>query len=113
MPSLYHSVPHITQPRRDHPGSTEDEIINEPDWRKAPSHRVGFRNRDNRPAGYIHHGHDWDDDELHQFLESAKEEADELRKELKAGDLLTVRDIMTKQEACSTYTDQHSSIELC
>lgn len=76
-----------------HSGASYLDILNEPDWTRTHSHRVGTRNRDARYIGLTHDG-----DELPYDLEEiAEERLNELRKKVKKGELVTVRDIMTKQ----------------
>lgn len=90
--------PHYTQPSRSHPGSSADDILNEPDWLKTYAHRIGFRDRNDRHPGLTHHGDEWDTQEKRTFSTQAKKEAEDLDKELGEHDLLSVRDFMTKQE---------------
>lgn len=84
--------PHYTNPQTNHPGSSAAEIENEPEWHKTRSHRVGVRDSNDRYPGLTHDGDDA------EFLEQARQEADELRKAIKDKDLLSVRDFMEKQE---------------
>ncbi|KAL5042073.1 hypothetical protein BDW71DRAFT_217264 [Aspergillus fruticulosus] len=76
------------------PSATEFEIFNEPDWTKTHSHRVGLRSRDDRFPGLTHPGDDW------RFVleEEAEEKIAELRGKVERGELLTVRDILAKQQ---------------
>ncbi|EEH18251.2 hypothetical protein PABG_00814 [Paracoccidioides brasiliensis Pb03] len=87
---------HITCPRY-HPGSTKKEIEEEPNWRTAGLPRIGLRNRENHFPGLTQRGDEWLKEEL-EFEEHAIENEAELFKKMERGDLLTVRDIMTKQE---------------
>lgn len=79
----------------DHPGSSADEIANEPDWGSGHNHRVGFRNRHDRLAGLTHDGdHGYEDEEERQFVEAAvKKHRDLLRRE-KRGDMVNFQDVM-------------------
>ncbi|KAK0386311.1 hypothetical protein NLU13_6148 [Sarocladium strictum] len=43
---------HYVVKKRDHPGSTAQEIHDEPDWGAGHNHRVGFKNSENRIPGY-------------------------------------------------------------
>jgi len=38
----------------DHPGSTQDEISQEPDWSGGHQHRIGYKNRQHRIPGVTH-----------------------------------------------------------
>ncbi|KAK2789694.1 hypothetical protein FQN53_001450 [Emmonsiellopsis sp. PD_33] len=88
--------PHYTRPTY-HPGSTKKEIEEEPDWKTASLHRIGLRNHEDRYPGVTHHGDAWLKDEL-EYGERARQVEAELQKQITRGDLLSVRDIMTKQE---------------
>ncbi|OHW98199.1 nitrate reductase [Colletotrichum incanum] len=44
---------HFVVKKTDHPGSSQEEIENEPNWGSGHNHRIGFKNRDNRVPGYI------------------------------------------------------------
>ncbi|RMZ37292.1 hypothetical protein AFCA_004374 [Aspergillus flavus] len=80
-------------PLTSQPGASYLEILNEPDWTRTHSHRVGTRNRDARYIGLTHGG-----DEIPYDLEEvAEEKLHELRQKVERGELVTVRDIMTKQ----------------
>jgi nitrate reductase (NAD(P)H) len=79
---------------KSHPGASDIEILNEPDWTRTHSHRVGTRSRDARFIGLTHAG-----DERHDEVEKvAEEKLDELRQKVQSGQLVTVRDIMSKQK---------------
>lgn len=95
-------VPHYTRPLTDHPGSSKTEILNEPDWPTALSHRIGVRDHSDRYPGLTNRGDEYDDgledDEQRKFLDQARREAEELSTALREHDLLSVRDFMNKQE---------------
>lgn len=93
------TAPHYTRPDRSQVGSSEEAIRNEPDWAQTHSHRIGYRDRNDRHPGFTHHGEEWTS-EQREFLAQAREEAQELKKRLGEHDLTTVRDFMTKQEVC-------------
>ncbi|KAM5429678.1 hypothetical protein McanMca71_007106 [Microsporum canis] len=76
-----------------HPGASDLEILNEPDWTRTHSHRVGTRGRDARFMGVTHEG-----DDYHDELEEVDEKIQELREKVARGELVTVRDIMTDQK---------------
>lgn len=44
---------HFIVQKQDHPGSSHQEIDNEPNWGSGHNHRVGFKNKDNRVPGYV------------------------------------------------------------
>lgn len=75
-------------------GASELEILEEPDWERAHSHWVGTRGRDSRVMGVTHTGDEWYEELAH----AAHERFDELREKVKRGELVTVRDMMTKQQ---------------
>lgn len=87
---------HYTRPRY-HPGSTEVEIEEEPDWQTAGLHRIGLRNGENNVPGLTHRGDEWLKEELEYEEQAVKTEA-EFKKRLESGDLITVRDVMVNQE---------------
>jgi nitrate reductase (NAD(P)H) len=91
---LYTKVP-------EHPGSSEHEILNEPDWAKTHSHRIGFRDRENRYPGFTHLGDERKREA--EFEEGAKQREDELRAKIAEGALVTVRDFMRLQEVRRPY----------
>lgn len=92
MDSIYSTRP------KGQPGSSEEDILNEPDWTKVHSHRVGFRDRDDRFPGLTHHGDEW----KYELEKEAEEKEEELREKVVRGELLTVRDLMTMQEVSGT-----------
>ncbi|GBF61703.1 nitrate reductase [Trichophyton mentagrophytes] len=75
------------------PGASDLEILNEPDWTRTHSHRVGTRGRDARFMGVTHSG-----DEYHGELEEVDEKIQDLREKVARGELVTVRDIMIDQK---------------
>lgn len=75
-------------------GATRKDIFNEPDWTRTNNHRVGLRNEDDRFPGLTHPGDDW----RFEIQEEAVEKIQELREKASRGELLTVRDFLTKQE---------------
>ncbi|KAF2164012.1 hypothetical protein M409DRAFT_25783 [Zasmidium cellare ATCC 36951] len=96
---------------QDHPGSSRQDIDNEPDWKSDHQHRIGFRNRQDRVPG-LTHADDEDDsnvpdlinsasssesDDERQFDQKAKKRFDDLRYREKEGDLVNFRDIITDQ----------------
>lgn len=81
-----------------HPGSSKEEIENEPDWSTA-KHHIGYRNRYDRVPGLVHSGDDSDsEDSQESFLKEAAEKSDELQKELKDHKLINFREAKEKQE---------------
>ncbi|OKL61217.1 hypothetical protein UA08_03380 [Talaromyces atroroseus] len=66
-----------------HPGASELEILNEPDWTKTHSHRVGLTHSGDE------HSPERPDADTAKILE--------LREKAEKGELITVRDIMTRQ----------------
>lgn len=93
--------PHYTRPDTSHAGSSEKDILKEPDWARTHGHRIGFRDRNDRNPGLTHHGEEWSNEQEREFLAQARKEAEELGKKLGQRDLLNVREFMTKQEVCA------------
>lgn len=88
---------------RGHPGSTKEEIENEPDWERVHPHRIGFRDRNDRVPGLVHQGDESDeesDESDDAFREQAKKEEDELREKIKKHGLVNFREAKKKQEVC-------------
>lgn len=82
-----------------HPGSTEKEISEEPNWGRGHNHRIGYLNRQGRFAGVTHNG-DYDPYETEEdrsFRDEAIRKQRELREKAKKGKLLNFRDIMKNQ----------------
>lgn len=84
---------------RDHPGSSNDEIENEPDWtRGGHNHRIGVRNRQNRWPGLTR-----DEEEAEVDPVSVSEAENDLRRlrqrqTEKSGPLISFRDVLSKDE---------------
>ena len=86
---------------RGHPGSSQKEIDNEPDWSSA-KHHIGYRDRFDRVPGLVQSGDESDsEDSQDSFLKEAAEESDELQKDLKQHKLVNFREAKEKQEACA------------
>lgn len=81
------------------PGASELEILEEPDWTQSHSHWVGTRGRDNRFMGMTHTGDEWYEELAH----AAQEKFNDLREKVKRGELVTVRDMMAKQQVHPNY----------
>ncbi|KAF3491130.1 nitrate reductase [Arthroderma uncinatum] len=67
-----------------HLGASDLDILNEPDWTRTHSHRVGTRGRDARFMGMTHGG-----DEYYEELEEVDEKIQELRDKVNRGELVT------------------------
>lgn len=94
------SKPHYTCPDRSHAGASWEDIQNEPDWLRSHNNRIGFRDHSDRLLGYTHIGDEWNTEEDRQFLARAKEEAEELNRDLGGQNLVNFRELMTLQEVC-------------
>lgn len=75
-----------------HPGSSEQDIKNEPDWVQLQSHSIGFKNHDGRRPGLTHHDRDHEEE-----VEAAHRLHDELRLKMDLGDLVNFRDVIEDQ----------------
>ena len=92
-----------------HPGSSAQEIENEPEWGRGHNHRVGFRNRQGRQPGLTHDGdleHPERDDD-HTFTEEAQRKQTVLRERAKEGDLIDFRDVMRNQTDYHKHRPEH------
>ena len=93
-----HKIPWTTTVT-DHPGSSKQEIDEEPEWKHGHQHRVGFTNNDHRVPGLTHGGEDVFEhqDEDDRADQDAIDEFKRLRKREQAGDLVNFRDIIEHQ----------------
>lgn len=82
---------------KQHPGSTTEEIEDEPEWGSGHQHRVGYKNRDDRWPGLTHLGEEEEED-----VEEAVEEYKELAQKEKKGDLVNFRDVITHEKVWHT-----------
>ncbi|KAK4553809.1 hypothetical protein LTR86_008984 [Recurvomyces mirabilis] len=91
-----------------HPGSSAQDIKDEPDWTRSHEHRIGMRNRQDRLPGLTH---DEDEGELpglstgsssseteEEFELKAKKEFKQLQDREKRGDLVNFRDVIEGEE---------------
>src|SRR2546423_8979941 len=79
-----------------HPGSSAEEIADEPQWTSKHSHRVGYRNEDGRLPGLTHSQEDDSDDYEVEAIERYKE----LRQYARKGGLVNFQDVMKSQPVC-------------
>ncbi|KAH8731567.1 hypothetical protein GQ44DRAFT_746275 [Phaeosphaeriaceae sp. PMI808] len=75
-----------------HPGSTQDEIEQEPDWKVE--HRIGYRGRHGRKPGVTHEHHT----EADELAREARKEYEELPKRAKKGNLVNFRDTVLREK---------------
>ncbi|KAF3237838.1 hypothetical protein TWF217_002030 [Orbilia oligospora] len=80
-----------------HPGSTAEEIANEPDWVGRHHHRIGFRNSDDRTPGLTHHIDD-EEPEYKEEIEHAREDLEILSQERREGKPINFRELIDRQE---------------
>ncbi|KAL1593157.1 hypothetical protein SLS60_010764 [Paraconiothyrium brasiliense] len=80
----------------DHPGSSREEIDQEPDWDIGHQHLVGFLNRDHRRPGLTHNA-DYSNIE-DDFSQEARAEYEKLKDRENRGELLNWRDIIQNEE---------------
>ncbi|KAF2272837.1 uncharacterized protein EI97DRAFT_197518 [Westerdykella ornata] len=78
----------------DHPGSTREEIEQEPDWEVAHEQRVGYLNRDNRRPGLTHPIEAREEDD---FTKEAREKYERLKEEAASGRLVNWRNIIEEE----------------
>lgn len=80
-------------------GASEQEIEEEPNWRRGHDHRIGFLNRQGRFAGLTHDG-DYDPYETaedREFRNEAQRKYRDLREKSKKGQLVNFQDVMKAQ----------------
>ncbi|KAL0264936.1 hypothetical protein SLS55_000890 [Diplodia seriata] len=78
---------------RQHPGSSADDIANEPDWGSGPKHFIGLKGGQGVKAG-ITHQQENDHEGLERFRRGRQERA-------MRGEVITLRDILRDTEALS------------
>lgn len=93
-------IPHRVRVRR-HPGSSKNDINNEPDWAAGHLNRIGYRNLQDRFPGLTHAGDERED--LTEFEQRALKEREELKSRIQQGDLVNFRDVITRQEVKLTH----------
>ncbi|KAI9746937.1 MAG: hypothetical protein M1835_002315, partial [Candelina submexicana] len=81
-----------------HPGSTTQEIRDEPDWGLGHQHRVGFKNRQDRRPGLTHGEVVFSHNEEEKFKAEAKKELEDLTNRIKKGELVNFRDIINSEK---------------
>lgn len=81
-----------------HPGSTDKEIADEPNWSRGHNHRAGFRNRYGRFAGLTHDGdHGWEDEDEGQFVDQAMKKHRDLLDRSDRHELINFQDVMNSE----------------
>lgn len=96
---------------RHHPGSSAQDIKNEPHWTTGHQHRIGYRNRQDRVPGLTHQYDEAgdppdltrspsssDQDAEAEFDEEAKEGYRKLKEKAQRGELVNFRDIVTNEK---------------
>ncbi|KAL8737783.1 MAG: hypothetical protein Q9181_001346 [Wetmoreana brouardii] len=91
-------LPHRIEMQR-HPGSSQQDIENEPDWADNREHRIGYTNRQDRKPGFTHEGDERDNEDAFEAKASGK--LQNLRSRIRKGELVDFRDIVANQEAHS------------
>ncbi|KAF9884796.1 hypothetical protein FE257_001212 [Aspergillus nanangensis] len=74
--------------------ATRHDIFNEPDWTRTHNHRIGLRDREDRFPGLTNEPYD----SRYSLEHESEQKIAELRAKHDRGELLSVRDFMTKQE---------------
>jgi len=92
-------IPHRIRVRR-HPGSSQSDVDNEPDWGAGRLNRIGYRNQQDRFPGLTHAGDEREDQT--EFKQRALKEQEELKSSIKKGNLVNFRDAITQQEVYIT-----------
>lgn len=107
----------------DHPGSSAQDINDEPAWSTGHQHRIGFRNRQEHVPGLTHQGDEEgevpdltnssDSSELEEEAEvdeQAKEDFEKLKSRAEKGELLNFRDIVTNEKDLHLQYPQNRSV---
>ena len=82
---------------RPHPGSTWEEILNEPDWAVSRPHRPGHKDPQGRYAGSTHISADFAE------KEEAQAELRDLEARAQKGELLNFREIIDLQKEIEVF----------
>lgn len=82
---------------RPHPGSTWEEILNEPDWAVSRPHRPGHKDPQGRYAGSTHVSEDFAE------KEQAQVELRDLEERARKGELLNFREIIDLQKEIEVF----------
>lgn len=92
-------APARPQTLSNHPGSTKQELADEPAWGRGHEHRTGFRNKNNIVPGITSDPdhHHLEDEEDEEFVKDASRKYQDLRDRAKNGQLLNFQDIMKDQ----------------
>ena len=72
-----------------HPGSSQQEIRDEPNWIKLQTHSIGFKNRQGRRPGLVV--------DREEEIEAARRQREELDQKVYTGDLVNFRDLIHHQ----------------
>ncbi len=86
---------------KQHPGSSLQDIEDEPEWGFGHEQRVGFRNAEDRLPGLTHSGDEhWEDPDANKATEAEKatEKYLKFREEVDGGKLVNFRDIINAQD---------------
>ncbi|CRK27704.1 hypothetical protein BN1708_014926 [Verticillium longisporum] len=83
---------HFVVEKRDHPGSSEQAIENEPDWGAGHNHRVGFKNVDGRVPGYS------GEPGGPKYWEKAMKKYEALLDRKRKGELINFRDVIDGED---------------
>ncbi|KAB8336849.1 hypothetical protein FH972_021157 [Carpinus fangiana] len=84
--------------RTHHPGSTKEEIEQEPDWKTGHQHehRIGYRNRYDRKPGVTHEQDEHT--ETDDLVSEARKDYRNLEEKAKKGELINFRDIVLNEK---------------
>lgn len=80
-----------------HPGSSAEEIANEPNWGVGHQHRVGYRNRSYRVPG-LTHDPEHDDAPSKAEIDAARKQRAALQRDITEKKLLNFRDLIARQK---------------
>ncbi|KAL4925704.1 nitrate reductase [Aspergillus undulatus] len=93
-------------PKPWHPGSSEQEIANEPDWVQRPGHhRLGLRNPCGRYAGQTHIGDELGEDP--KGVQAAKEKIGALKERVERGELVNWRNVIEDEKSRESFRLKH------
>lgn len=106
-----------------HPGSSAQDIHDEPSWSRDRQHRIGYRNRQEHIPGLTHRGDDPGDvpeltntpdssepDEEAEVDKKAKEDLEKLKSRVEKGELVNFRDIVSNEKDLHLQYPKNRSI---
>ena len=90
-----------------HPGSSQEDIENKPDWGAGHQHRIGYCNWQDHIPGLTHQGNEKDEDG--DCERKALKEIDQLHNRIQKGNLINFQDAISQQKVSTATSAGHIS----